>query len=136
MKKVLNLFAFFSFICQGIFSQGWQPMSSRSMSLANATVALDDVWAYHHNPAAMANLKKIEFGVSYENRFLLKELQSQGLVVALPMKRGVVSIGSQSFGYNQFRTYRTGLGYSMKLSELLSVGVQLNHHFVRINPTY
>jgi len=136
MKKVLNLIVFFSFICQGLFAQGWQPMSSRSMSLANATVALEDVWAYHHNPASIANLKKVEFGVSYENRFLLKELQSQGLVVALPMKRGVVSIGSQSFGYNQFRTYRTGLGYSMKLSELLSVGVQLNHHFVRINPAY
>jgi len=106
------------------------------MSLANASVALEDVWSYHHNPAGLTNLKKIEIGVSYENRFLLKELQSQGFVVAIPLKKGVISIGSQSFGYNQFRTFRNGVGYSMKLAEFLSVGVQLNHHFVRINPAY
>jgi hypothetical protein len=133
VKKLLIIFLFYSFTS---VAQGWQPMGSRSMSLANATVALEDVWAFHHNPAALTNLKKIEFGVSYENRFLMKELQSQGLVVAIPMKKGVISIGSQSFGYNQFRTFRNGLGYSMKLAEFLSVGVQLNHHFVRINSNY
>lgn len=135
MKKLYLFIVNFLFVLFG-FSQGWQPMGSRSMSLSNATVALEDVWAYHHNPAALSNLKKIEFGVSYENRFLMKELQSQGLVVAIPLKSGVISIGSQSFGYNQFRTYRNGLGYSMKLAEFLSVGVQLNHHFVRINSNY
>ena len=133
VKNLLIIFLFYSFTS---VAQGWQPMGSRSMSLSNATVALEDVWAYHHNPAALSNLKKIEFGVSYENRFLLKELQSQGLVIAIPLKKGVISIGSQSFGYNQFRTYRNGLGYSMKLAEFLSVGVQLNHHFVRINSNY
>jgi hypothetical protein len=133
VKNLLFIFFFYSFTS---VAQGWQPMGSRSMSLANATVALEDVWAFHHNPAALTNLKKIEFGVSYENRFLMKELQSQGLVVAIPIKSGVISIGSQSFGYNQFRTYRNGLGYSMKLAEFLSVGVQLNHHFVRINSNY
>lgn len=135
MKKLYLFIVNFLFVLFG-FSQGWQPMGSRSMSLSNATVALEDVWAYHHNPAALSNLKKIEFGVSYENRFLMKELQSQGLVVAIPLKSGVISIGSQSFGYNQFRTYRNGLDYSMKLAEFLSVGVQLNHHFVRINSNY
>lgn len=135
MKKLYLFIVNFLFVLFG-FSQGWQPMGSRSMSLSNATVTLEDVWAYHHNPAALSNLKKIEFGVSYENRFLMKELQSQGLVVAIPLKSGVISIGSQSFGYNQFRTYRNGLGYSMKLAEFLSVGVQLNHHFVRINSNY
>jgi len=133
---VRNLFFLFLFYSLNATAQGWQPMGSRSMSLANASVAIEDAWAYHHNPAALANLKKIEFGVAYENRFLLKELQSQGLVIAVPLKMGVVSFGSQSFGFNQFRTFRTGVGFSMKLSDFLSVGVQLNHQFVRINPTY
>ena len=57
------------------------------------------------------------FGVSYENRFLLKELQSQGLTAVIPLKSGVLSVGAQSFGYTEFRTYRSGLGYSLKLSD-------------------
>jgi long-subunit fatty acid transport protein len=111
-------------------------MGARSMSLANASVAIEDVWAFHHNPAALAEIKKLGFGVSYENRFLLKELQSQGLTAVIPLKSGVLSIGAQSFGYTEFRTYRSGLGYSLKLSDFLALGVQLNHHLVRINSFY
>ena len=75
-------------------------------------------------------------GLSYENRFLLKELQSQGFVVALPLKVGVISFGLQSFGFKNFRTNRLGLGYSMKLADFLSCGVQLNYHQVRLTDAY
>jgi len=121
---------------QSLIAQGWLPMGSRSHALGNASVAISDVWAYHHNPANLVGIEKITVGLSYENRFLLKELQSQGLVVALPLKKGVLSVGAQSFGFKNFRTFRTGLGYSMKLSNFLSAGVQLNYHQVRLSEPY
>lgn len=111
-------------------------MGSRSHALGNASVAIDDIWAYHHNPANLVSVKKLGFGLSYENRFLLKELQSQGFVVALPLKAGVISFGLQSFGFKNFRTNRLGLGYSMKLAEFLSCGIQLNYHQVRLTDAY
>lgn len=121
----------------GLFlAQGLQPSGSRSMSLANATAALNDVWAYHNNPAALIGIKKLAIGVSYENRFLLRELQSQGFVLAYPTKRGVISMGANTFGYNNFRTYRTGLGYSMELTDHLSLGVQMNYNLVRLPLAY
>lgn len=132
MRKYYYLFfAFFQVIIG--FSQGWQPMGARSNSLGNASVCLDDVWAFHHNPGATAGITKIGAGISYENRFLLKELQSQGLVVAVPMKKGVLTFGGQSFGYNQFRTYKTGVGYALKLADFISAGVQMNYNAVRIS---
>lgn len=131
--RLLFVLSMFHFLA---FSQGYQFVGSRSIALGNATVALEDVWAFHHNPAALSGLKKISGGISYENRFAMRELQSQAYVVAYPLKKGVVSLGGQTFGYNALRTYRTGLGYSMQLSDLFSMGVQLNHHFVRINPAY
>jgi long-subunit fatty acid transport protein len=126
----------FIFSLQFSFCQGWLPMGSRSHALGNASVAIDDIWAYHHNPANLVSVKKLGFGLSYENRFLLKELQSQGFVVALPLKAGVISFGLQSFGFKNFRTNRLGLGYSMKLAEFLSCGVQLNYHQVRLTDAY
>ena len=124
------------FIGQVVCAQGWTPVGARSNSLANASVALEDVWAYHHNPANLTALKKWSCGISYENRFLLKELQSQGLVVALPLKVGVISTGIQSYGFKNFRTNRIGLGYSLFLSEFLSMGVQLNYHQLRLTDAY
>lgn len=102
------------------------------MSLANATVASSDVWSYHHNPGALANIENISLGLSYENRFLLKELQTQGAVVAIPMKVGVISVGLQSFGYKTYRSNRAGVGYSLKLTDRLSAGVQMNYQGTRI----
>lgn len=117
----------------GVQAQGWVPVGARSMSLANASVALSDVWSYHHNPGAIAGVEKTSFGVSYENRFLLKELQSQAFVFAHPIKKGVMSLGVQSFGYSLYRTNKIGLGYALKLSDKIYAGVQLNYLSLKIN---
>lgn len=136
IRERIFLVTIFIFSLQFSFGQGWLPMGSRSHALGNASVAIDDIWAYHHNPANLVSVKKLGFGLSYENRFLLKELQSQGFVVALPLKAGVISFGLQSFGFKNFRTNRLGLGYSMKLAEFLSCGIQLNYHQVRLTDAY
>jgi len=117
-------------------AQGWVPMGARSMSMANASTTLNDVWAYHHNPAALADISEITAGVSYENRFLLSELQSQGFAVAVPLKVGVVSVGGQLYGDKQFRTYKGGFGYSMRLAEKIFAGVQLNYMGLQLPENY
>ena len=109
---------------------------ARSLSLANASVTLNDVWAHVNNPAALVGIKKQAFGISYQNRFGLKELQSQGVVYAIPVKKVVLSAGSQLYGYQQYRTMKSGLGVSMALSEKVSMGVKLNHHLLRLNENY
>lgn len=116
-----------------IQAQGWKPAGARSMSMANSTVALVDVWSFHHNPAGLAFVKNVSAGLSYENRFLLKELQTQAAVVAQPLKVGVISAGAQMYGYRTYRTTRVGLGYSMLLGEKISAGVQLNYQGIRID---
>ena len=117
-------------------AQGWQPMGGRSMSMANASITLNDVWGYQNNPGALADVDKFAAGVSYENRFLLKELQSQGFAVVVPLKVGVLSAGGQMYGYTSFRSYRAGLGYSMKLSEKFFAGVQMNYMGLQLSEGY
>jgi hypothetical protein len=119
-----------------VYSQGWFSVGARSISLANASVTIPDVWAYHHNPGALGEVRQISVGASYENRFLMKELQSQGLAFALPLKYGTISIGAQLFGYKQFRTQRVGAGYSLKLAKFLFAGVQLNYQGYQFNDNY
>lgn len=118
------------------FGQGWTPMGARSMAMANASTTINDVWAYHHNPGALADVDRFTAGISYENRFLLKELQSQGFAVAVPMKVGVISVGGQLYGSEQFRSSKAGLGYSMKLSEKFFAGAQLNYIGLRLPENY
>ena len=119
-----------------LVAQGWLPMGARSNMLGNATVALVDSWSFHHNPGAVAEITSTSFGVSYENRFLLQELQSQGVVFAQPLKKGVISAGVQSYGFSLYRTMRAGIGYSMRLGDKISAGVQLNYMGIRLQELY
>lgn len=117
------------------FSQGWLPVGARSNSLANAVVADVNVWSFFHNPGALGYLKNASIGASYENRYLLKELQHQAIVYAQPLKNGkagVLSVGVQSFGFKVYRSNRFGLGYALKLHEKVAMGVQLNYQDVWI----
>lgn len=133
--KILLIFLFilnFTFIfCQGVYSNG-----ARNISLANATAALNDEWYFYNNPGVVPISKNITLGASYENRFLVKEMQSQSLVGIIPMKNGVISFGSQLYGYSQFRSFKSGVGYAMQLAEFVSAGIQLNYQGIRLNQNY
>lgn len=117
-------------------AQGWMPQGARSSALGNASSVLTDVFAFHHNPGALGFNTQGGVGVSYENRYLLRELQSQGVTIVQPLKKGVISAGGQFYGYETFRTNRVGAGYSLKLTENLSAGVQLNYLNVRLDQFY
>lgn len=119
-----------------LFSQGYNSVGARSNALVNASVTLNDVWAYHHNPGAVGEIKETTAGISYENRFLLKELQSQGFAFAQPLKVGVISVGGQFFGNRNYRSQRVGVGYAMKLAEKLYAGVQLNYQGLQLGENY
>lgn len=118
------------------FSQGWLPAGARSMSMANASVGMHDVWSYHNNPGSIGKIDRLSAGIAYENRFLLRELQTQGLAVAVPLKVGVISVGGFTYGYTQYRSTKVGLGYSMTLSEKLYAGVQLNYQGIQFAQNY
>lgn len=134
MKYVLALLLLTS--CSLSFGQGGYPAGSRSMSMANASVSMYDIWSYHNNPGALSKLDRFSAGLSYENRFLLKELQTQGLSVVIPLKTGVLSVGGTSFGYSQFRSSKAGVGYAMPLAERFHAGVQLNYQGIQLSQNY
>ena len=134
MKSILSILLVGCSITS--FAQGWVPAGARSMSMGNASVTFQEVWAYHNNPGALGELKKFSAGVSYENRFLLKELQSQALAVAVPLKVGVISAGAHLYGSNRYRSYKAGVGYSLRLADKFSAGVQLNYQGIRLPDAY
>lgn len=104
--------------------------------MAEASITITDVWAYQSNPAALAEIPKISVSTTYQSRFLLKELQSQAMVYAQPLSRGVVSSGFSLNGNSILRVLRCGIGYGIKLFDYLNAGVQLNYHRTTIAENY
>ena len=102
-------------------------LGARSAGIANASVCLTDIWAVHHNQAAMADLKDIEAAIFYENKFLVKELGLKAVAFVLPTKGGVFGFSLSQFGYQLYKESKVGLAYSKKFGDILSAGVQMDY---------
>ncbi len=111
-------------------------LGARSISLSNATVAISDAWSYQSNPGALSDVNKMTLSAAYQCRFLIKELQAQGMVYAQPLRKGVVSAGFSLNGNSTLYVMRCGVGYCLNLNEKLSAGVQLNYQGTTIAENY
>lgn len=78
MKHVLLFVSFLTFSVNSFGQTSDFPVGARSAGMANASVALSDIWAAHHNQAALVGIEQAGVAAYYENRFLLSNLNLQG----------------------------------------------------------
>lgn len=137
MKRIL-LTCIFLFVSIPIIS-AWDiatPIGSRTNSIGNCSVALSEFWSCHNNPAGFANYNNIAIGLSYENKFLLKELAYKNIGVIIPFKIGVIGITTSQFGYNHYNENLLGLGLSRSFGPNLKIGLKLDYIFFKYSTDY
>ena len=117
-------------------SGGNETQGARSMALGGATVTLTDVWSTTNNPGALGLVNQSSFAIGYENRFFLPEAGLKSLAVAMPLGQATVGLVGHSYGYGGYADNRIGLSYARKLSDYISLGVQLNYVQARIGDVY
>lgn len=126
MQKLILLFLlFFSF---SLFAQNgpMNPLSSRSNSVANASVAFTDINSLFNNQAGLADLKNISFLLSAQETFRGPYSDNMGGGFAIPISSGTFGLNFHYFGAADIKQNKVGLTYARKLMETLSIGVQFN----------
>ena len=104
------------------------PIGARAAGMGNASVTLTDIWAVHHNQAALVGIEQAGVAAYYENRFLLANMNLQGATAVLPTpKAGVFGLSYSRFGNNLYNQSRYGLAYGKRLWKFLSVGLQISY---------
>ena len=107
-----------------------------SIAPANASTAYADRWAVFHNPAILVGEKKISATAGFENRFMLKELGTASLGVAVPTKYVQVGGAFSFYGISEaYYEIQAGIAVSRQFHEKFSMGVQFNYFSVYFSPT-
>ncbi len=111
------------------FAQNFSQFAgARSAGLAHSSVAISDVWAAHHNQAALGFLDESGIGGSVENRFFINELKVVQIAGAYHFdKIGTFGLVASSFGFELYNESKYGLSYSRAFGDYFSVGLQLNY---------
>ena len=113
-----------------------QPSGGRTNSLGKCSVALNDFWSLHNNPAGISPYKDLSFGISYENRFLLKELGYKNVGLLLPLKKGAIGISASQFGYEHYNENVIGFALARNFGPHLKIGLKLDYIFLKFSGDY
>lgn len=108
------------------------PSGARPAGMGNAFVSQFDLFSVFHNPAGLSKQKNTKAAFFFENRFLVKELSTNGLVVALPFRQACFALHYYNTGPALWKETGTGLAYAMPMSPRLSAGIQLHYFGFRL----
>ena len=136
MKKLLLLIFLFITISAVSAYDIIHPLGGRAAAMGGSSVASQGLWALQNNPAGMANLEKISFGLYYENRWMLPETAYKSGAFALPTKFGCLGLSFTQFGSSKYNENKIGLAYAKDFGRYLQIGLQLDYLLLKIGNDY
>ncbi|MEI8084704.1 MAG: hypothetical protein WCG93_00680 [Paludibacter sp.] len=99
-----------------------------STSIAQTSVADSHSWTAFSNPAMLGYIQNAEFGLQYENRYLISELSTKSVQVSLPSNLVNTGLSFSHFGYSLYHEMMFGVGFARNFSEKFAMGVQFNYY--------
>jgi hypothetical protein len=99
---------------------------SRSVAMANASIAHTDIWANFHNQANLAFVDAFTIGFHFENRFFMEQLATGSVATSIPTKKGSMFSNFSYFGYDLFNESKLGVGYTHRILPSLAASVQFD----------
>lgn len=103
---------------------------ARFRSLGNASVSLQSPLAIFSNPAGFSATTTLSAGIMYENRFLLKELQTTSAFLVVPVENTKLGISFSQFGKGGYRENKLSFGMAKSLSPRLTAGLQFHYYTI------
>ncbi len=123
-----NIFIFLLLlICPVIFSQIPHIIPS-STSVANTSVADINSWTVFNNPAMLGYVQSVSLSVSYENRYILKELSTKSIQAGFATKYINIGAGFSYFGYSLYNEMLAGIDFSRNFSDKFSLGIGFDYY--------
>ncbi len=136
MKKQILLSSFLLSVFIAKAGNEDYPIGARSAAMGNASVSLSDMWSAHHNQAGLGFVRNISAGVSYENRFMVKEISVRGGVLAIPVKAGTFGLCITNFGYQLYSENKYSLSFAKAFGEKFSAAIAMDYLTTRIAEGY
>lgn len=103
-------------------------VGAKAIGVGQSGVNFKDLWAITNNQAGIAFLKRPTLGISYEERFHMKELSLKTVAFALPTNKiGNFGVSFTHFGDSEYSESRINLAYGRMLGEHFVMGLAFDY---------
>ncbi len=104
--------------------------------MSYACTVREGFWSSFRNQALLAFNTSFSCGISYENRFGIKELGTRTIGAIIPAGKASAGLAYSNFGYPDFRRNTVAIACGLKLSEKIAAGVQIDYFSERTYGEY
>jgi hypothetical protein len=125
------VFYFFSSAAQSISPSA----GARGLAMGNTAVTFSDINSIFSNQAGLAHLDKTEVILFAGQKYLTNDIRNIAAAVAYPSDLGTFGLNLHYYGFQDYNEQKIGVNYARKLTQNLSLGLQLNYLGFRI-PEY
>lgn len=119
------IFVFVVFISTHLVAQEILRTPAHFQSMGDASVSIQSPISIFSNPAGFAQEPEIAFGINYEKRFLLNDLQTSSAFLILPVNRTVFGFSYSQFGKETYQERLFSLGIAKQLTNRLDAAIKL-----------
>ena len=128
MRKFLLFIAIMVLKITGsLFAQAsLEPIGARSAGMGYCSLLNTDVFGLFNNQAALASLQGLHAGAGMKNYFLMEELNRINLGVSKDLWKGSLFAGIEHFGNQLYSEMKAGMGYALRLGDIVDAGIQLD----------
>ena len=132
MKKLFLILAAFAIPAILWAQTNTLPIGSRSLALANSTVAQENLEAIFYNQAALANFRTLQLGIFYDDRYLIDDLSTKTIAGIFSTTQGNFAFQFNTFGKQQWLENNLGFCYSRNLHPKISASIGFDYFTTRI----
>jgi hypothetical protein len=131
-----SLFISLTGIVIPVFAQDVNLYDARSLSLSGSNITCSDAWSGIDNPAGLGMFSFFNIAYSYNNRYLVPELNTHNIVSSIPTSVGNISPFFSYFGGKLYSESHLIIAYGKMLAKWLSLGINFGYHIQRIEAIY
>lgn len=84
----------------------------------------------------MAVVNQTSFGISYENRYMVNDLNIATCAAVIPVQKGAFGAACSYFGTTRYNEKKYALGYAHALTDKLSAGILFDYFSIALPENY
>jgi hypothetical protein len=128
------------FLLSSLIASGGDPYYSThgagEAGMGYVCIIREAPWSFFQNQASLGFNKSFYSGIAYESRFSMEELGTRAAFVVVPAGKASLGAIYSHFGYTDFKRDMGGLACGIRLSKILSAGIQIDLFSERASVDY
>lgn len=127
--KQIYLVSIFSVCYLFLFASGGNTtVGAGGAAMGGVSSTSQNVFSAHNNPAGIAYIKKISFGIFADRPFIVKGINNFNLSSVIPINKiGAFGLDINFLGYSAYNETRLGFSYARSFAEKISVGLKFDY---------